>query len=501
MSKRALAAAAALCLALGGCHYDAAPPPTPTPTPAPSAPPAAVRETFALPADPGGSWDPYGGERGANQALLGLVCESLYTLDGSFAAQPLLALEGQPSQGATVWTVKLRREPRFSNGEALTAQVVVGAVNAARGAGSLYARRLAGVRAVEAADEETVVFRLERPNADFPALLDFPIALVAGEEVLGTGPYRVGQGELVARSDWWRGLSLPVASIPLKEVGDAAALAADLSAGTVSLTALDPTAEDAPGYEGSCQSWEYPTSTMLYLGFRCGGGAAGEAELRRAASLALDRGELLRALGGHGWPAALPVHPNAARYDQTLAGTLGGDPAGAEALLDQLGWLRGEDGVRRRNGRVLSLTLLVNDDNAGKVRLAQAAAEQLGQVGLTVEVRALDWEAFQKALAAGTFDLYLAECRLTGDLDPGGLVTQGSGLSYGAAPSEALLQALGEARSTGEWGGFYAQWAQELPQAVLCFKNAVMLTRWGQVRGAAPTQGNLFDQFHNWQIG
>lgn len=503
MKTRVLAALAAVCLMLGGCRYNAAPQasPSPSPSPSPQPTPPAIRQTFTLPLDPQGGWDPYVGSKSGNMALLPLLCESLYALDNTFTPQPLLAQSAAPSEDGLSWTVTLRAGVTFSNGEALTAQRVADAVNAARGEKSVYAARLAGVKTVTAQEDGTVLFQLSRPNADFPALLDFPIAWVTKHGVLGTGPYVLDGDHLTARGDWWQGKTMPLVSIPLKEEGDADGLIADFNTGAISLVAVDPTGADSLGYSGSYQNWEYPTTTMLYLGFQCGKGPCASAAFRKAVSQALDRDALAhRTLEGHALAAALPAPPTSPRYDSAPAGQLGYDADAAAQALDELGYALDDQGARRSGKYPLTVRVLANADNTYKEALAQAAADALGALGVQTEVRALPWEEYTKALKNGDFDIYLGESRLTGDLDPGAFLTAGSGLYYGGFKSQALTGALSEARQTGDWSGFYSQWAEDVPLAVLCFKNAAMLTPWGQVEGAAPTQGNLFYQFESWNI-
>lgn len=500
MRRRILALAGCVCLALGGCHYQQPAQSVPSPSPSPSAAPA-IEQPFTLPVDPVGEWDPYGGGKSGNLTLLGLICESLYALDNTFAARPVLAQSAAVSEDGLSWTVTLRGGVTFSDGEGLTAETVVQAVDAARGEKSAYAKRLAGVRRVSAQEDGTVLFQLSAPNSGFLSLLDFPIARVTETGVLGTGPYVRREGRLVADPDWWQGKSLPLESIPLQEAGDADTLVASFNAGAVSVAAADPTGADTLGYSGSCQSWEYPTSTMVYLGFRCNKGPCRSGEFRRAVAQALDRETMTRqALSGHGAAAALPAPPSAARYDRQAAARLAYDPEAAATALEEQGYKRAEDGIRYSGRQPVALTLLVCGDNAALEALANAAGSALGELGVQVNVRALPWEEYKKTLTQGDFDLYLAQSRMTGDLDPGPYLTAGSGVCYGGFSSPALTEALQGARKSGDWSGFYDQWAQDVPAAPICFKSAGLLTRWGQVQGAAPTQGNLFAGFENWKI-
>lgn len=502
--KRWLAAAlgAALTVHLSACRPSVTEPePDPSPSPTqtlPSPSPERVKD-FTLPLDPQGTWDPYVGSRSTNMTVAPLLFDSLYELDTAFEPQPLLAEGGQPGEDGLTWRVTLKRGITFSNGTALDAAAVCTALNAARGEKSLYAARLADVQKITAEGENGVVFQLKSPNRDFLALLDIPIALVEQEGVYGTGRYVLEGERLVARENSWRGNAEIPKEIPLTTIGGADELIAEFDSGALGLAASDPTGADALGFSGSYQTWEYPTSTMLYLGFHCGSGVCQNPQVRAALSRTVDRGDLVsEVLGGHASIAALPVPPSARRYDGAAAKALSYDLSAAEEALDALGYAVGEDGVRRSGKRALELTILVNSDNSFKEKMGEAVAEDLEKAGFLVTVTKLPWEEYKKALNGGKFDLYLGECRLTGDLDLTAFFTAGSGLCYGGAADRELAAAFADARATGEWETFYDLYAQRPPFMTLCFKTGVALTQWGQVSGLRPTQGNLFYQFEEW---
>lgn len=475
------------------------PPPSPSPTFPSPGPAPDERRPFTLPLDPQGTWDPYVGSRSTNMTVAPLVFDSLYEMDASFEPQPLLAQGGWQGEDGLSWRVTLKSGVTFSNGAALDAASVCAALNAARGEKSLYASRLANVQRVTAEGESTVVFQLKEPNRDFLALLDIPVARVEKDGVYGTGRYVVDGERLVARENSWRESADIPREIPLKSIGAADELIAAFDSEMLGLAASDPTGADALGFSGSYQTWEYPTSTMLYLGFHCGSGICQNPQVRAALSRAVDRGGLVsEVLGGHASIAALPVPPSSRRYDSALAREVSYDLTAATEELDALGYSVGEDGVRRSGKRPLELTLLVNSDNQFKEKLGAAIAKDLEKAGFQVTVTALPWEEYKKALNSGKFDLYLGECRLTGDLDLTAFFTAGSGLCYGGAADRELAAALSAARATGEWDEFYTLYTQRPPFMTLCFKTGAVLTQWGQVSDLRPTQGNLFYQFEHW---
>lgn len=499
-----VALTAALAVNLTACHLrspETVPSPSLEPTPPlPSSSLApTVNHPFTLPLDPQGTWNPYLGSRSTNMTLASLIYDSLYELDERFEPRPVLAQGAAPSEDGLTWRIELKSGVTFSNGANLDAAAVCAALNAAKGEKSLYATRLTNVRSITSDGENTVVFHLKTKNRDFLSLLDIPVALVAKEAVYGTGRYVLEGERLLARTDSWRGSTEIPAEIGLTTISTADEMIAAFDSGKLGLVASDPTGADALGFSGSYQTWEYPTTTMLYLGFRRNSGVCQSPEVRAALSLAVDRANLVNdVLGGHASIATLPAPPTAKRYDQAAAKSLSYDPLAAATALDTMGYSLGEDGIRRAGKRPLALTLLINSGNAFKEKLSAAIAEDLEGLGIQVTVTALPWEEYKKALNSGEFDLYLGETRLTGDLDLTGFFTAGSGLCFGGAPDKTLVDALESARATGDWAAFYQVYTERPPFVTLCFKTGAALTQWGQVSGLKPTQGNLFYQIENW---
>lgn len=499
--------AAALALLLAGCGGEPASP-SPSPTPEQTAPPA-EELVFSLAYDPGASLHPITGTSQVNLDLAPLIYQGLYELDNQFQAQPALAASASASQDSLVWTVTLKEGVQFSDGTPLTAAHVAASLNAARTSG-LYASRLSSVTAVAEGEEGTVVITLSAPNGNLPALLDIPVVLEQGGGTpLGTGPYRLAdrEGTLVLETNPNVQLegALPFEEIQLYQVSTADARIAAFDSGSVSAVTTDFTSPYALGYSGSYETWDFPTTSMVYVGFRTTGGACASPAVRQALSAAFDRVSVVRSLlSGHGDAAALPLSPLHGDYDQDGADSLDYDVERAAQLLAEAGYETGEDGMLYRGRTRLALTLVVNNDSTAKVAVADYLASGLEGMGIEVTVKKLSWEDYTAALSAGNFDLYLGEVRLTGDFDLTALVS--GGLNYGGYSGAGLTQALsqwrgaqGAARSRAAQA-FFETFAQEVPFAPLCFKRGSLLVRWGMVTDLEPTRANPFYRMEHWTV-
>lgn len=439
----------------------------------------------------------------ANLTLAPLLYESLFTVDKSFQAQPVLCQSYTVSEDKLVWTFTLRAGVTFSDGTPLTGQAVADALELARSAQGRYRERLAGVAGVSASEEAPgqVTITLYRPNGSLPLLLDIPIALGDGERPAGTGPYMLSGNDnsltLTARPNWWqKETSLPAPTIPLHIVHKSDELIYAFDAGEVSLVDVDLMATNAMGYGGNYQTWDYSTTDFLYLGLNTRNGVCRDPQVRRLLAMAVDRNAIASTVyAGHAMAAALPVHPSSGLYSQTAAAAF---PAyNPEELAAQV------EG-QRLSGR--TLTFLVNSENVAKASAAQRITYQLEAAGAAVELRQMPFEDYAAALVRGEFDLYLGETVLTADFDLTALLASGGALNYSGwqdGEIDSLLWALGaaapEARPAAA-EALFARLSDQVPIVPIAFKNGSVLTQWGKLSRLSPVRGNVFYGLENWIV-
>lgn len=505
---RLAALGAALCLALTGCggapepEDSAAPEPTATATPAPTA------AEFALACYPQAGFHPITGANRTNLNLAGLMYEGLFELDGQFEPQQVLCESYAVSEDGLTWTFTLRAGVTFSDGSPLTAAEVVSSLESAR-TSALYSARFVNIGAITAG-EGAVTVVLTQANGALPALLDIPIVKETGGVPLGTGPYVLtGSGEdlsLTANGSWWQGKDLPLDAIPLRSIQEADDLIHAFDTKEVAMVATDLTATNALGFSGSFDTVDYPTSTMVYVGFNTASGPCASAGVRQALLRAFDRESVATALySRHAQPAAFPIPPASDLYQEELAAGLSYSSQGVSDALAEAGWTR-TDGGWTSGRQSLSLELVVSAENQDRVAVAQHLVSGLNDLGIAATLTKLSWEDYLAALQQGNFDLYLGEVRLTADFDLTALITAGGSLNYGGySDSEAaqLLQAYRAASGQGRdlsARRLCERLAEEPPFAVLCFKNWSVLTQWSTVSNITPTQQNVFYQFWNWEI-
>lgn len=505
---RLAALGAALCLALTGCTGGEPPVESvqPTASVTPTATPTGLE--FALACYPEAGFHPITGGNRTNLTLAGLMYEGLFVLDQQFEPQEQLCSGYTMSADGLTWTFTLRSGVTFSDGSPLTAAEVVSSLELAR-TSTLYSARFTDITAITAG-EGTVTITLKRANGALPALLDIPVVKETGGTPLGTGPYVLtGSGEeltLTANQSWWQGEELSLDAIPLRTMQEADDLIRAFDTKEVTLVSTDLTATNALGFSGSFDTVDYPTTTMVYVGFNTTSGPCRDAGVRKALLRAFDRDSVATALfSRHAQAAALPASPASPLYAESLAEQLSYSSQAVAEALTEAGWTRGDSGWV--NGRQkLQLELVVSTENADRAAAAQHLVNGLNDMGISATLTKLEWDSYISALEKGNFDLYLGEVRLTADFDLTPLITAGGSLNYGGYSDTETAQLLQTYRAASGQGRdlsaqrLYERLAEEPPFAVLCFKNWSVLTQWSVLSDLTPTQQNLFYQFAQWKI-
>ncbi len=472
-----------------------------SPEPTVSASFVPVPTKFALPYYPSTSLHPITGTNRANMLLSSLVYQGLFELDNTFTAHGVLCSEAYTSEDGLTWTFVLG-DFVFSDGSPVTAVEVVSSLELARSS-SLYSGRLTDIQRIAAKEDGTVSITLSQPNSALPCLLDIPVIRDPGDGSmpLGTGPYSFveddGPLRLARQNSAPETAPEEIALIAIEGADD---LIYAFDCGNISLVASDLTGTNALGYSSGYEIFDYPTTTMLYVGFQTNSGPCKDPLIRQAISRSFDRGTVTNSLlAGHGSATCLPFSPHSALYNADYEEPLAYDPAAVE-LLNAAGCSMGEDDQLYIGRTALSLTFVVNTDNSFKLTIAEYLTEQLIDLGISVDLQKLAWDDYIAALERGSFDLYLGEVTLTADFNLTSLLSKNGTLNYGGytnTETDALLtqlRAADENNRAQAVTAFLEQFQADMPLAPLCFKDHAVLTRWGSVSGLEPTRQNPFYQ-------
>jgi peptide/nickel transport system substrate-binding protein len=133
-------------------------------------------------------------------------------------------------------------------------------------------------------------------------------------------------------------------------------------------------------------------------------------DLRRAVAMAIDKNQLVeRILRGYGEPGTTMVVPSAAFWHWEPTEPIPFDIAGANALLDQAGYVdTNGDGIRNdpASGEELQWRFNVPTDNGDRVKATKLIAGWLGQIGIDTSPTPVTVAKITDIWLANDYDIY-----------------------------------------------------------------------------------------------
>ena len=356
--------------------------------------------TVGISADLDTSLDPHVSSSSAGtREVLFNIFEGLVKPDTDGNLLPAVAEAVSVNETADVYTYTLREGVRFHNGNAVTVGDVVFSLSRAAGleTGDPLVADVAGIQAVKAEDDRTVVVTLKAPDTEFNSHMTvaiIPEGVDPAREVVGTGPFRfvsrTPQESVVLErfDDYWGEKAVP-SKVTLKVIPDAQTMVMSLRSGAIDLAARLSSSQvsslgDLKVLEG-CNN----IVQALYLNndfepFR-------DIRVRQALCYAIDKQKVIDlSADGYGTPLGSSMFPAFGKYFvPELTNYYKPDPEKAKALLKEAGYEK------------LSFTITVASNMPMHVDAAQVIVELLREVGVDAKINQVEWAAWYKEVYSG----------------------------------------------------------------------------------------------------
>ena len=496
----------------------------------------AADDVFSLSLDYEESLNPVKTQSTLNQLVDCLVYDRLFEVDENFNVTSRILSDWYYSKNedsAGVWVLKVREGIQMHDGSTLTAQDVAYSVSCIftserhkhlqQQVGRVYSSAYNGevYLAVEGAD-----------NAQLPQRMSIPIiksGSVGDEIPVGSGPYMYNEDRtaLVKFDGYENSESLPLDEVQLRAYRGMEELITEFESGLVDLVVNDPTGIYNMGYGGKNEKRTITTTNLHFIGFNSQSRFFQYDAYRYAMNWIVNRNKIVSdTLDGNAVATVLPVHPNSALYDTSIASQFSYDPSRCLTELER-GGCRDLDADGMLEFALsgmkvdIELNFAVCADNAAKVQEARRIAEDLEAIGIGVNLRELTWKDYLAALRSGyidfdqeepeiVMDMYLAEVALTGDWN---ILTLISGdweddntLNYGGwdnSELEELTQAyLGakdddRAQAVNDWLQLLTTTTVILP---VCFETREVISHLGVISGMSPNQYDVFNNITAWTV-
>lgn len=437
--------------------------------------------------------------------LCWLVFEPLISLDEDNLPSSCLADSWEYDSEQGIYIIKIRSGVQWhgDRGEVTANDVVFTLEQILSDVNSIYNKQLSKyIQSVSLIDLYTVAITPRINSYALLYCLNVPVIPQSyyqglnGETSIspvGSGPYKVLEANIGQSSNmtlginekWWKKQPY-IELIKARGYEDNDSALAAFERGELDCINTDKLTVDVYAMKENVQALEYPSYYYDFLAVNMERDALADKKVRQAISYAIDRKSIVSNIYiNHAVLSETPFMPgtvlndtSAVRYDHSV-GTAG-------ELLDSAGWLKNEEGLRVKDGQILALEIITleNTDNPVKKDTAEAIADQLGAIGITATVSALEIEELKRRINERDFDLLLTQAYLSGtpDMD---FIYSGSGNISGYSSQELnnMLQALDNASGREEFFEalyvLHRSMAEELPHIGLFFQTHTLLYRTG----------------------
>ncbi len=324
-----------------------------------------------------------------------------------------LATDYTVSEDGKTWTVTLREDALFSDGEPVTATDVAYTFNQAAQSGGLT--DVTQLEQAIAVDDKTVELTLKQPQSTFVNRL-ITLGIVPehahGEDYarnpIGSGPYQMvqwdeGQQLIVEANPNYYGETPGIQRLVFLFVDDDSAFAA-AKAGQAQIAAVPQslavqtiegmTLRDVVSVDNRGLLFPFPSASGQTTpdGDPVGNDVTADLAIRQAINYAVDRQALVDGiLEGYGSPAYGPVSGLA--WEEPQASIEDAQLEKAKEILAEGGWTdRNGDGIVEKDGRKAEFTILYKADDSIRQSLALATAEMLEPIGIQANVEGKSWD-------------------------------------------------------------------------------------------------------------
>ncbi len=223
-------------------------------------------------------------------------------------------------------------------------------------------------------------------------------------EVLGTGPYKLskfepGQFVELVINDKYFGEKKPQIPRIIYKVTEDATQTEELIAGEIDMVAgeIDPDKLETAKESGMIDFYQYPRAGYGYMKFNCQEAPTNDKLVRKAILYAFNRKGFVDtffkglaktqdvSLPQVSWAYTKELQEKLISYDY--------NPEKAGELLDQAGWLMGDDGFRYKDGEKLTIQWITIADMEMYEMIAGLFSENCKQAGIDLQVSMMDFNS------------------------------------------------------------------------------------------------------------
>jgi peptide/nickel transport system substrate-binding protein len=350
--------------------------------------------------------------------------------NGAFAAD--FATSWHSSNGGKTWTFKTRSGAKWSDGQPLTAKDAAWTISTdikyAAGGAANAAGLVAHIKSASAPTANTLVVRYAQAPGNvlgqFQQLAILPqhiwskhlgnkgtnLKTFSNNPLVGAGPFKLTKFKkdniaLFQRNDSFYGEKPKVDAFGLQMFSNEDALVAALKSHQIDAVEAVP-ATAIKTLKGSFNVRSVPGVDQTDLIINSNPKKTAHRELlnlkvKAAMAHAVDRAQIIRVVFlGYARPGSSIIPPATGAWHNPAVKPEGFDLALANKLLDQAGFKKGSDGIRRASGHKMAYDVITPTDVPSTNRTFQILQPAFKKIGIQLRQRALDSTAAFDAISS-----------------------------------------------------------------------------------------------------
>lgn len=461
------------------------------------------------------------------QDIAKIVYEPLVTLSVDYKAEACLATEWSKIEN-NGYLIKLREGIKWHDGTDFTARDVKYTIDIIKNAKipSIYKNNLKNVIALDIVDNYTIKLTLDSDVPFFEYNLTFPIlseSFYIGQDFItttknrnpvGTGKYKVyaeedGSLTLIKNKEYWNykeeNSEYGINTINVYLFNTMGELYNSFKIGNIDLiTTNNLYVENYIGTIGYNKK-EYKGREYDFLAFNTENKVLSHPEVRKAISYAIDRSSIVAEVYNNKYYTADFPLDYASWIFQSNSTSSGYNPSQVETILTENGWeLKNSTWQKRENYTTLrtNFTLVVNEANSERIRVAENIKNQLSKVGINITIRkANNWQ-YQNYMNNKNYDILMIGTRI--GFGPNVNTYLGDG-NFSKYYNEEMTMLLNEVRNISDeellkekCKAIYEKYKADMPFMSLYFNRNTLCYSPNLMGEITPNCYNIFYNIEKW---
>ena len=353
-----------------------------------------------------------------SHSIASMVYNGLVKYDKDLNIVGDLAQKWDVSTDNKVITFYLRKDVKWHDGTAFNADDVIFTYKTIinDSTPTPYDGDFRKIANVEKIDNYTIRVLYNIPYA--PALASWsmsilPKHLLEGKDItksflqrapIGTGPFKF--------EDWASGSAIKLKAnnnyfakgpyldgYMLKIIPDSTSMFLELLKSRIDLMELTPIQyvkqTDDSKFSNNYNKYTYLSDTYTFVGYNLKNELFNDKRVRHALSYATPKEEIIAGvLLGLGQPATGPYKPGTFWYNKEVK-KYPFNLDEASKLLDEAGYVyNSKSGLREKDGKAFKFTIITNQGNENRRKIAEILQDSWKKLGIKVEIRVLEWATF-----------------------------------------------------------------------------------------------------------